>query len=107
MVNRRVRSYRKCLEKLGVDISTELERAYALWLENPQANSLGFKLLHDVPPVGRVKIGDHYRAIMVVDGDTAVWFWVGTHEDYNKFCRKPALQAAQRILRAKNQSAEL
>jgi hypothetical protein len=26
-----------------------------------------------------------YRAIYVVDGDTNVWYWIGTHNDYNSF----------------------
>jgi len=26
-----------------------------------------------------------YRAIYVVDGETNVWYWIGSHEDYNIF----------------------
>ncbi len=30
------------------------------------------------------RIGSHYRAIGVLDGDTMTWTWVGTHEEYNR-----------------------
>lgn len=29
--------------------------------------------------------GDHYRALADFDGDTFIWKWIGSHEDYNKF----------------------
>ncbi|WP_442921416.1 hypothetical protein [Microcoleus sp. PH2017_28_MFU_U_A] len=27
----------------------------------------------------------NYRAVGQLDGDTAIWFWVGSHADYDKF----------------------
>jgi hypothetical protein len=39
------------------------------------------------PVVGNVwsvRIGDHYRAVAQKHGDLVVWFWTGTHEEYNK-----------------------
>jgi hypothetical protein len=35
-----------------------------------------------------VAITRRYRAIYVVDGDTNVWYWCGSHEDYNNFVGK-------------------
>ena len=29
-----------------------------------------------------------YRAIGVVDGATTVWYWIGTHADYDVFTGK-------------------
>ena len=26
-----------------------------------------------------------YRAVYIVDGDANVWYWVGTHADYDRF----------------------
>jgi hypothetical protein len=43
------------------------------------------------PVVGNlwsVRIGDHYRALALRDLDLVVWFWIGTHEDYNNFIRQ-------------------
>ena len=36
------------------------------------------------------RVGDHYRAVCtLVDGD-ALWFWIGSHEDYNKLLKRLA-----------------
>jgi hypothetical protein len=30
-----------------------------------------------------VRVGDHYRALAHRDGELVVWFWIGSHEEYN------------------------
>jgi len=35
------------------------------------------------PSVYSVRIGAHYRAIGLVDGNAVTWIWIGTHEAYN------------------------
>ena len=30
-----------------------------------------------------IRIGDHYRALCVRDGQDCVWFFIGSHADYN------------------------
>ena len=32
-----------------------------------------------------VRIGEHHRALGLREGDTIAWFWIGTHEEYNRF----------------------
>ena len=32
-----------------------------------------------------VRIGDRYRAVGLREGDVIAWFWIGTHEQYNRF----------------------
>ena len=32
---------------------------------------------------GKLVVGDGYRAIGIREGDTIVWEWIGTHNDYN------------------------
>jgi len=32
-----------------------------------------------------VSINMQYRAIYTIDGDTNIWYWVGTHNDYEVF----------------------
>jgi hypothetical protein len=38
--------------------------------------------------VWSVRIGDHYRAVAQKHADLVVWFWIGTHEDYNNLVRQ-------------------
>lgn len=68
------RSLPQSIQKLG-------DRAYARLKDNPQHPSLHFK------KVGRfwsVRVGSHYRALGVEAADGPVWFWIGTHADYDR-----------------------
>lgn len=29
----------------------------------------------------------HYRALALVENDVAIWFWIGTHSEYDKVVR--------------------
>lgn len=33
------------------------------------------------------RVGLHYRALAVSEGDDMIWFWIGTHADYDKLLR--------------------
>ena len=49
--------------------------------KDPFHPSLHFK------KVGRfwsVRVGLKYRALAVQDGDAIVWFWIGSHSEYEK-----------------------
>ena len=35
-----------------------------------------------------VSVTRRYRAIYVEDGNDNVWYWIGSHEDYNNFVGK-------------------
>lgn len=35
-----------------------------------------------------VSVTMKYRAVYVVDGNTNVWYWIGTHNDYENFIGK-------------------
>lgn len=40
--------------------------------------------------VGRywsVRVGLHYRALAVRDEDDLIWFWIGTHAEYDRLTR--------------------
>jgi hypothetical protein len=57
---------------------------YQLWKDNPSHPSLSFKRLKGGSGTRfSVRVGDHYRAIGQVFGDTIEWVWIGSHEEYN------------------------
>ncbi len=33
------------------------------------------------------RVGIHYRAIAVEDGNDFIWVWVGTHEEYDRLIK--------------------
>jgi hypothetical protein len=65
------------------------DRSYALLKNNPAHPSLRFK---KVGKLWSARIGLHHRAIAAEAGaDLVVWFWIGSHADYDKLVgRKPA-----------------
>jgi hypothetical protein len=43
--------------------------------------------IHTTRPIYSARVGLGYRALAVLDGDLAVWFWIGTHADYDRLLR--------------------
>jgi hypothetical protein len=56
---------------------------HTLWKRAPFHPSLHFEERRNGICV--VRIGTGYRALGLREGDTIVWFWIGTHEEYNRF----------------------
>ena len=76
--------FRKSFEKLPKDVQQRAISAYQLWKQNPHHTGLHFKQVDVQPPVYSVRVGLSYRALGVKDKNTMIWFWIGSHEDYNK-----------------------
>ncbi|HEY3874506.1 MAG TPA: hypothetical protein VGM92_03440 [Candidatus Kapabacteria bacterium] len=78
------RRFWKAFHTLPHQIQDQAERAYTLWKENPYHESLDFKRIHSKRPIYSVRIGLHWRAVAVKEGDTITWFWIGSHSDYDR-----------------------
>ena len=89
----------RCYRALPAEIRALADRNYALLSSNPSHGSLHFK------PVGvlwSVRVGLHYRALAAAAGDDLVWFWVGSHAEYDRLVgRTPANKALQPTSRAR------
>ena len=70
-----------CYKGLPPWIQKLADKSYALLKSNPRHPSLHFK------KVGRfrsVRIGLYYRALAVEIPEGVLWFWIGSHADYDK-----------------------
>ena len=70
-----------CLERLPANVQQLARENYELLKANPYHPSLHFKR------VGRfwsVRVGRSYRALAVDAADGIVWFWIGTHAEYDR-----------------------
>lgn len=93
MTHRATPRFWRCYEGLPQDVRQLADRSYALLKTNPSHPSLHFK---KVGPFRSARVGLHYRAIAVDAGDDLVWFWIGSHADYDKLLgQKPANKALQ------------
>ncbi|ACI99340.1 hypothetical protein [Rhodospirillum centenum] len=73
-----------CYAGLPREVKRTPVRAYRLWRENPRHPGLHFKCVNVDAAVYAVRIGIHWRALGIVDGDTVTWFWIGSHADYDR-----------------------
>lgn len=55
---------------------------HELLRRNPRHPSLHFKEVRS--RLWSARVGEHYRALAGFDGTTFVWFWIGSHQDYDK-----------------------
>ena len=80
--------FRQLLGELLADAQKQARAAYRLFRRSPQHPSLQFKRLWRTPPIYSARVGINYRAVGVMDGDLVVWYWIGTHADYDQLIKK-------------------
>lgn len=63
---------------------------YALWTQNPSHPSLEFKKLNTKQrTIYSIRVGIGWRAVGAIESsDTIVWFWIGSHSEYDKLIKK-------------------
>lgn len=67
--------------RLPKSVQKLADKNFELLKQNPTHPSLNFK------KVGRLRsarVGIHFRALAVEDGEDLVWFWIGPHAEYDK-----------------------
>jgi len=70
--------------KLPERVKRRARKAYELFDENPRHPSLRFKKVHADQPIYSVRITRDYRAVGVQKEASIIWFWIGSHEDYDR-----------------------
>jgi len=77
-------SFRRRLRELPPPVRRLARKNFELWLRDPHHPSLHFK------KVGRfwsARVGSDFRALAIVQGDEAEWFWIGSHDEYDRLIR--------------------
>jgi plasmid maintenance system killer protein len=65
-------------------IQEQTREAYKQFQRDPGHPSLRFKKVHPELPIYSARINSNYRAVGQLEGDTVIWFWVGSHSEYEK-----------------------
>jgi hypothetical protein len=84
MKNKRRKRFHKLFAKLPPHIQKQAIEDFKLFKEDPYHSSLGFKVIEGDITICAVDIGYHYRALGEKIGDTIEWYWIGSHQDYDK-----------------------
>jgi hypothetical protein len=88
MNSRTTRRFRELLVALPAHVRRQAQEAYRLFQGNPAHPGLHFKQVHPDPPIYSARVGIGYRAVGALDGDTIIWFWIGSHADYDKLLQQ-------------------
>ena len=84
MISRLRPSFWRAYELLDPRIRDAARRSYRLFAENPAHPSLRFKKLGGYDHIWSVRINEQYRAIGERSGETVIWVWIGSHNDFDK-----------------------
>ena len=76
--------FRKAFQRLPASVQQQARAAYRLFKQNPYHPGLRFKQVHPSRPIYSVRIGIDYRALGAQDAEDIIWFWIGSHSDYDK-----------------------
>jgi hypothetical protein len=71
--------------KLSPALKRSARKAFEFWQQNPFHPSLRFKCINSNENIWSARISKGYRALCVIEDDTANWFWIGGHDDYERF----------------------
>ena len=71
--------------KLDRSIRSRVKKAYALWSEDPFHPSLRFKCINPEENIWAVRVTLGFRALGILEEGTVTWFWVGSHDEYERF----------------------
>ncbi len=50
--------------------------------------SLHFKRVHSNQAIYSARITKNFRAIGVINDGIIIWFWIGSHDDYDRILKK-------------------
>jgi hypothetical protein len=83
MTSRTTKRFREVLSRLAQEVQNQARSAYKRFAENPYHPGLQFRQVHLTLPVYSARVGIHYRAVGTLAGDEIVWFWIGSHAEYD------------------------
>ncbi len=84
MKSRTTKKFRQLLAELPAEIRRQAKEAYFRFQDDPYYPGLRFKRVHSKKSIYSVRITKNYRAVGIQQNDEMIWFWIGSHADYEK-----------------------
>ena len=72
-------------ESLDKNVKTSAKKAFKLWQKYPFHPSLHFKCINKEERIWSVRVTIGYRALGIFEANIVTWFWIGSHQDYERF----------------------
>lgn len=83
MKSRTTVQFRDLFANLPQQVQQQAREAYQQFKQDPWHPSLRFKQVHPRDPIYSARVSKNYRAVGVRNQSGIVWFWIGTHADYD------------------------
>lgn len=87
MNSRITAQFRELLAAMPAHVRRQARDAYELFRQNPAHPGLRFKKVHADPLLFSARVGIGYRAVGALTGDTIIWFWIGSHAEYDELLK--------------------
>ena len=88
MRSRTTTRFRKQLAALPEEVRRQAKKAYQQFKRDPWHRSLHFKQVHPSAPIYSVRVTKGYRAVGKRDERGMLWYWIGSHADYDTLLRR-------------------
>ena len=85
MRHRATLRFRQCLDKRPANVQQLAHAVFALMKQDPRHPSIHLK---KVDRFWSARVGLHHRALAVEQDENLVWFWIGTHAEYDALIKR-------------------
>ncbi len=75
-----VKAFWDCYHSIPPEVRTLADKNFALLKENPWHPSVRLKKVGDWYSA---RVGKNFRALAIPDQGDLIWFWIGTHAEYD------------------------
>lgn len=80
-------AYHRLFAQLPQDVQKQASKADRLFKENPNYPSLQFKCVDKERSWYSVRVNKSYRVVGIKEGDMIIWFFIGSHTDYDRLLK--------------------
>lgn len=84
MTSRGTTGFWKLYRELPPDAKIAARKTYAVFRQNPAHPSLRLERLACDPRAWALRVTLNYRAVALRQGDTWIWLWIGTHQEFDR-----------------------
>ncbi len=78
------KEFRDAYARLPKNVQRQARKAYRKFQDSPGYTSLHFKKIHTQREIYSIRITQNYRALGAVQDDDIIWFWIGSHAEYDQ-----------------------
>ena len=88
MISRTTEKFREAFQKLPPQIQRKAKQNYKIFKKDPYHPVLHFAQVHPTEPIYSIRIGLGWRAVGIKQGNNLIWFWIGSHSEYDNLLSK-------------------